>query len=264
MRSESEVSPQIAEFITGWLKEIGIDTTQKTYDDGQLGEVIGRGDYDMFVWGWTPYVDPDTQLGYFTCDQIASDPDDPLNYYNDANFCDPEYDKLYQQQKVELDPEKRLEIVHEMLRRFYSQAVYLPLYNQPDLQAYRKDRFEGWQRQPAETGPVLFSNTSPSYATLKVPTASSSNAATGGGSGDDGGGSAGLIAGDRDRLDRRGRRRVARHAPPHRRRARVTLRIVIKQGWGRSRPWPLSSCSTSSSSGSSPTTRSGRCSAGAT
>ena len=42
----------------------------------QLGEVIGRGDYDMFVWGWTPYVDPDTQLGYFTCDQIASDPDE--------------------------------------------------------------------------------------------------------------------------------------------------------------------------------------------
>ena len=148
----------------------------------------------MFVWGWTPYVDPDPQLAYFTCDQIASDPDDPLNYYNDANFCDPEYDKLYQQQKVELDPEKRIEIVHEMLRRFYSQAVYLPLYNQPDLQAYRKDRFEGWQRQPAETGPVLFSNTSPSYATLKLDRASS-NAAAGGGSGDDGGGSAGLIAG---------------------------------------------------------------------
>jgi peptide/nickel transport system substrate-binding protein len=195
VRSESEVSAPIAEFITGWLKEIGIATTQKTYDDGQLGEVIGRGDYDMFVWGWTPYVDPDTQLGYFTCDQIASDPDDPLNYYNDANYCDPEYDKLYKQQKVELDPEKRIEIVHEMLERFYSQAVYLPLYNQADLQAYRTDRFEGWQRQPAETGPVLFSNTSPSYATLKVPTASSSNAATSGGGSDDGGGSAGLIVG---------------------------------------------------------------------
>ncbi|MET0687560.1 MAG: ABC transporter substrate-binding protein [Solirubrobacteraceae bacterium] len=194
VRSESEVSPQIAEFITGWLKEIGIDTTQKTYDDGQLGEVIGRGDYDMFVWGWTPYVDPDTQLGYFTCDQIASDPDDPLNYYNDANYCDPEYDKLYKQQKVELDPEKRVQIVHDMLTRFYSQAVYLPLYNQADLQAYRTDRFEGFQRQPAETGPVLFSNTSPSYATLKVPAATSSNTAAGGG-GDDGGGSAGLIAG---------------------------------------------------------------------
>ena len=195
VRSEGESSAPIAEFITGWLKDIGIATTQKTYDDGQLGEVIGRGDYDMFVWGWIPYVDPDPQLGYFTCDQIASDPEDPLNYYNDANFCDPEYDKLYQEQKTELDPDRRLEIVHEMLRRFYSQAVYLPLYNQADLQAYRAGRFEGFQHQPAETGPVLFSNTSPSYATLKVATATESTNTAAAGGGDDGGSSAGLIAG---------------------------------------------------------------------
>ena len=58
VRSESESSAPIAEFITGWLKDIGIATTQKTYDDGQLGEVIGRGDYDMFVWGWIPVRRP--------------------------------------------------------------------------------------------------------------------------------------------------------------------------------------------------------------
>ncbi len=41
------------------------------------------------------------------------------------------------------------------------------LYYSPDLQAYRTDRFEGWLRQPAEIGPVLFSNTSPTYANLQ-------------------------------------------------------------------------------------------------
>ena len=34
--------------------------------------------------------------------------------------------------------------------------------------AYRKDRFTGWTQQPAETGPVLFSNTSPTYAKLEA------------------------------------------------------------------------------------------------
>jgi len=83
-----------------------------------------------------------------------------------------------------------------MLIRFYSQAVYLPLYYQADLQAYRKDRFTGFQRQPADTGPVLFSNTSPSYATLEVaPAAADTAASTGEGGGDDGGGSTGLIVG---------------------------------------------------------------------
>jgi len=193
VRSESDPSPRIAEFITGWLKEIGIATTQKTYDDGQLTEVIGKGDYDMFVWGWTPYVDPDPMLSYFTCDQVSSDPDDPTNYYNDASLCDPEYDKLYKAQKTELDPDKRMEIVHEMLTRFYSHAGYLPLYTQGDLQAYRKDRFTGWQKQPDGIGPVLFSNTSPSYMSLKRASATSSDAAGSGDGGGDGGGGSGLI-----------------------------------------------------------------------
>ena len=69
-----------------------------------------------------PFVDPDPMLSYFTCDQIASDPEDPTNYYNDANYCDPGYDRLYEEQKVELDDERRVEIVHEMLLRKRSGA----------------------------------------------------------------------------------------------------------------------------------------------
>jgi peptide/nickel transport system substrate-binding protein len=144
------------------------------------------------VWGWTPFVDPDPMLSYFTCGQVSADPEDPSNYYNDANLCDPEYDKLYEQQKSELDPDKRMQIVHEMLTRFYKQAVYLPLYNAGDLQAYRKDKFTGWERQPEGTGPVLFSNTSPSYATLELASASTGTADAGGAD-DDGGSSSGLI-----------------------------------------------------------------------
>ena len=196
VRSETPNAQPTAEFITGWLKDIGIATTQKVYDDGQLTEVIGKGDYDLFEWGWTPYVDPDTMLFYFTCSQVSQDPEDPTNYYNDASLCDKGYDRLYEQQKVELDPEKRKQIVHEMLLRFARTGVYNALYTYPDLQAYRTDRFEGFVRQPEGIGPVLFSNTSPSYASLRPITATSESgaaAAGGGGGGDDGGGSTGII-----------------------------------------------------------------------
>ncbi len=104
---EHRVSAPIAEFITGWLKEIGIATTQKTYDDGQLTELIGKGDYDMFVWGWTPVRRPGHDAVVLHVRPGRQDPDDPTNYYNDASLCDPEYDKLYKQQKVERDPAKR-------------------------------------------------------------------------------------------------------------------------------------------------------------
>jgi peptide/nickel transport system substrate-binding protein len=188
-RSDGETGAEVAEFMTGWLDEIGIATTVKVADDSQLTTIIGKGEYDIMSWGWTPFVDPDPMLSYMTCDQISSDPEDPTNYYNDANYCDPEYDRLYKQQNSELDPEKRREIVKEMLTRWAQSAVYDVMYTDPDLIAYRKDRFTGWVKQPAETGPVIFSNSSPSYARLKPVTASAS-----GGGDDGGGGSGGIIA----------------------------------------------------------------------
>jgi peptide/nickel transport system substrate-binding protein len=73
-----------------------------------------------------------------------------------------------------------------MLTRFYRNASYIVLATSPDLQAYRTDRFTGWVRQPADIGPVLFSNSSPSYWNL-TPIA---------GGGSDGGGTstAGIVA----------------------------------------------------------------------
>jgi peptide/nickel transport system substrate-binding protein len=178
VRSESPSSRPTARLITGWLNDIGIAATQQVYDDAQLSEVIGKGDYDMFVWGWVPFLDPDPMLSYLTCDQVSQDPDDPTDYHNDANFCDPGYDDLYEQQSVELDPDERVKIVHEMLARFARTAVGNALYTYPDLQAYRTDRFEGFLRQPAGTGPVVFSSSSPTYWNLK-PVSGSPGAAAG-------------------------------------------------------------------------------------
>ncbi len=183
-RSESENEPAISELVGEYLKAVGIGTTISVFDDSQLGSEVCAGTYDLFVWGWTPFVDPDTQLSYFTTDQVTTNADECG--YNDANWSDPHYDELYLQQKVELDPAKRHEIVKEMITYFYTNSTYVVLLQDPDLQAYRTDRFSGWTKQPADTGPVLFTNTSPTYANL-VPVG-------GGGSSDDGI-STGLIIG---------------------------------------------------------------------
>lgn len=167
VRTDSQVAKPIAEFVKGWLEQIGIAVTFDLMNESKLTEVIGKGEYDLFHWSWTPFVDPDPMLWYFTCENLSKDPKNPTNYWNDANWCDPEYDELYEQQKVELDPDKRREIVHEMLTIFYKAAVYNNISQNPDLQAYRTDRFEGWLRQPADVGPVIFSNTSPTYFNLE-------------------------------------------------------------------------------------------------
>ena len=163
-RSESVQAKPIREFVTSWLAEIGIGTEVSVFDDTQLTDVIASGEYDLFSWGWSPYVDPDTMLSYFTCDQVTYDVE--AVGWNDANWCDSEYDEMYVAQNQELDREARVALVHEMVLKFYTDSTYVVLYHDADTQAYRTDRFEGWLQQPAETGPVLFTNTSPTYFNL--------------------------------------------------------------------------------------------------
>lgn len=164
-RSDSVNGSAIRELIKGWLSEIGIGLDVSVYDDTQLGQIIYDGTYDMFVWGWTPFVDPDPMLSYFTCDQLTTDAASPG--YNDANWCSEEYDALYTQQNQELDRATRVDLVHQMITLFYTESTYVVLYHDADTQAYRTDRFTGWTQQPKGVGPVVFSNTSPSYFNLR-------------------------------------------------------------------------------------------------
>jgi len=182
-RSEGTQGAAVRELITGWLTEVGIATEVSVFDDTQLGTAVGAGEYDLFVWGWTPFVDPDPMLSYFTCGQLTTDVES-LGY-NDANWCSEEYDALYEQQNQELDRDKRIALVHEMITLFHNESTYVVLYHDADTQAYRTDRFEGWLQQPADTGPVIFTNSSPTYFNLAP--------IDGGGGDDDGGMSTGLL-----------------------------------------------------------------------
>ncbi len=159
VNTDGDLAPTIGDLFVGWMEAIGIGVDIASYDQDALYDVIATGQYDTFFWGWTPFVDPDPMLSYFTAAEVGN--------YNDANWSDPRYDELYVEQNQELDPERRVELVHEMLTLFHDAAVYIPMYVSPDLQAYRTDTFEGWVKQPADIGAVIFSNTSPSYVLLR-------------------------------------------------------------------------------------------------
>ncbi len=158
VNTDGDLAPQIGDLFKGWMADIGIGVQLESYDQDALYGVIADGTYDTFFWGWVPFVDPDPMLSYFTTDQVGD--------WNDANWADPAYDQMYVEQNQELDAGKRLDIVHEMLTYFHDADVYFPLYVAPDMQAYRTDTFEGWVRQPKDIGPVMFSNSSPSYVLL--------------------------------------------------------------------------------------------------
>jgi peptide/nickel transport system substrate-binding protein len=120
---------------------------------GRLGDEINAGTYDLFHWGWIPDPDPDSVLQNWTCDDRP--PNAQTYGDNDAYYCNPEYDRLYAEQRSTLDPERRFEIMHEMQQMIYEDSFYVVLFYLPYFQAYRSDRFTGFVPQPQPKGDLL-------------------------------------------------------------------------------------------------------------
>ena len=85
-------------------------------------------------------LDPGFQLSAFTTDQILNN--------NDSCYSNPEYDRLFAEQATTIDRADRLAVVHQMQQILYNDSPYVVLYYAANLQAYRADRWTGWQLAP--------------------------------------------------------------------------------------------------------------------
>ncbi|MEX2421537.1 MAG: ABC transporter substrate-binding protein [Actinomycetota bacterium] len=153
VRTTEQTSVDAAPFVSEWLAEIGVGTEVIAVTSNRLGDIINEGTYDLFSWGWFPDPDPDSALSWFQCDQRP--PDGSTYGNNDSYYCNPEYDRLYLEQQQALNPQDRWEIVHEMQRIYYEDAAYAIMWYDPYLQAYRTDRFTGFNPQPPPEGDLL-------------------------------------------------------------------------------------------------------------
>ena len=144
------------QFIKDWFAQLGITVTPKTYDSSTLVDVMlppeaggasNKADYDLFIWTWSWGPDPNDALDVFKCDQIGDS--------SDSLWCDPDYDKLYEQQLVAPTQDARKAIIDQMQQMWYDAAPYHILYYDDNLHAYRTDKFAGWQNQPADGTPIF-------------------------------------------------------------------------------------------------------------
>ena len=99
------------EIMKAGFEQIGIQVTPKALDDTTAFEEILKPDskyeaFDMAMWSWVGYLDPDFVLSVTTCDQWGG--------WSDTGYCNEEYDKLYEEQGVTVDQEERKQIVWEM------------------------------------------------------------------------------------------------------------------------------------------------------
>ncbi|MBB4910714.1 ABC transporter substrate-binding protein [Actinophytocola algeriensis] len=152
--AERDIDENASPFIKGWLKEIGIEVTIEPKSDNQVNEETTRGEYDLAISGWSANPDPDYVLSLQTC---ANRPNaDGTGATPDSFLCNEEYDELYAKQLSEFDRSKRIDIVKQMQALLYDEATLVIFGYDNALEAFRKDKFEGFPQQPTGSGVIMF------------------------------------------------------------------------------------------------------------
>ena len=179
VRTDSDSSVKSGEYFKSYLAAIGIEAEIKPVDENALFEIIGRGEFDMFEWGWVVEPDPDYQLSTFTCAKRSyEDGGEIYADLSDSFYCNEEYDQLYAAQSEETDQAARGEIVKQMQQILYDAVPYVVTYYYDNLEAYRSDRFTGFVGQPEGSGSLLFQYGVYSYANVAPVSADNGGGAT--------------------------------------------------------------------------------------
>ncbi len=172
--------PKVAQFVKSWYGQLGIGVTTQSFDSSTLGNLIlppeggGQAKYDIELWGWVGNPDPNALLQIFKCDAIGSS--------SDSQYCNPTYDQLYNLQLTQSGDARKATLA-QMQNLIYSDAPYDVLYYENELDAYRNDRFAGWQNMPSNGtpfftyGPLDYTLLTDAKATPS-PTAASPSAST--------------------------------------------------------------------------------------
>jgi peptide/nickel transport system substrate-binding protein len=130
------------DIVKAGFAQAGVEVTQKVGGDTTATYAIETGDncdpatstgytgWDIAMWDWGGYVDPDFMLSVVTKDQWCS--------WSDTGWDNPAYDKLYVQQGATVDPEARKQVVYQMQQMIYDNFVYTQLVNEVYVDAHTK------------------------------------------------------------------------------------------------------------------------------
>lgn len=136
--SDSANAPRMAELLAGNWGQIGVRTEQQSLDPDALTAICCPAfDFDIMLWGWGSDPDPSFLLSVMTTDEITTGT-------NETGYSNLEYDALFAEQAVELDKDRRIELVHQMQAIAHHDLPYIIPYYEQTVQAFRSDAFRGW------------------------------------------------------------------------------------------------------------------------
>lgn len=114
------------------LKEIGIDSSIRVLEWASfVGRFIKTGEFDAVVLGWSLSLDPDQYSIWHSSQQAPGQ-------FNFIGYNNPDVDRLLEQGRLEMDPDKRMKIYHEFARILQEDSPIVYLYAGYGLPAIHK------------------------------------------------------------------------------------------------------------------------------
>ena len=153
VRSINLPEQNAAKRIKAWARDVGIEINlsvvtedainAKIYNVSPDDENRYEPTYDAFLWGWSGDIGaPDFNLEVLQCE----------SGWTDSFYCNPEYDELSLGALSELDPQKRLDMMHDAERIALEESPYVILVHDGIVYVHRNDTWTGYIRQPAPDG----------------------------------------------------------------------------------------------------------------
>jgi peptide/nickel transport system substrate-binding protein len=136
--------PRTFQILQTDFAKIGVQLKQQALDSSAaFAKMSGPNNtyqgFDLAMWDWTALIDPDFMLSVVTCAQYGG--------WSDTGFCNKHYDKMYSQQQLTPNQNKRRQIVWKMQSFLYKQRPYLWLANDDSVSAVSK-KWAGFKNTP--------------------------------------------------------------------------------------------------------------------
>ncbi|SDF96095.1 peptide/nickel transport system substrate-binding protein [Onishia taeanensis] len=117
---------KIAQAVAAMLARINVTVDLKTLPKAQYwGEFDDRA-ADMMMIGW--HADTEDSANFYQYLTECPDPETGAGQYNAGNYCNPEIDALVAEANVEVDLEKRAEMLQAVEKALYDDAAFIPLH----------------------------------------------------------------------------------------------------------------------------------------
>ncbi|MFB4280934.1 ABC transporter substrate-binding protein [Nonomuraea sp. MTCD27] len=151
IHTDTPIEDKLAEYLTGFFKEVGVTLTTKKLDSSKFSEETGvTGLFDIAISGWSVNPDPEEVLATHLCSRRPTATGEGGG--TESFYCDDKFEQLYKDQQKELDRPKRAEIIKQMQERLYTDAPVIAIYYTNDLEGYRKDRITSITPIPEDKG----------------------------------------------------------------------------------------------------------------